>query len=210
MIRFDARTRAAAIALAVVAGFVDAIGYIALGGFFVSFMSGNSTRLSVGLVTGSPNAAVAAGLIGAFVSGVVLGSLVARAVAAARATAVLVLVSLLLGLAAAVSALGFSPLALIIVAIAMGAENTVFEREGQTAVGLTYMTGTLVRLGRHLTAAFTGGDAFAWIPDLLLWLGLLTGALAGAAVYPHLGLQALWIAAAAAAAVGLAVRRSAR
>ena len=43
--------RGRAICLAALAGFVDALAYISLGGFFASFMSGNTTRLGVGLAT---------------------------------------------------------------------------------------------------------------------------------------------------------------
>jgi len=57
-----------------VAEFVDAVGYLKLGGFFVSFMSGNSTRLGVGIGTGMlANAGRAAGLIALFLIGVILG-----------------------------------------------------------------------------------------------------------------------------------------
>lgn len=38
--------------LSALAGYVDAVGFMTLGGFFVSFMSGNSTRLGVGLSSG--------------------------------------------------------------------------------------------------------------------------------------------------------------
>ena len=38
------------------AGFVDAVAFIQSGGFFVSFMSGNSTRMAVGFVQ-NPGAA---------------------------------------------------------------------------------------------------------------------------------------------------------
>ena len=38
---------ALACALSALAGYVDGIGFIHLGGLFVSFMSGNSTRLGV-------------------------------------------------------------------------------------------------------------------------------------------------------------------
>ena len=42
------------VALSTLAGYVDATGFLMLGGFFVSFMSGNSTRLGVGLIEGTP------------------------------------------------------------------------------------------------------------------------------------------------------------
>lgn len=81
-------------------------------------------------------------------------------------------------------------------ASAMGVANAVFQRDGEVTVGVTYMTGTLVKFGQYLLAALCGGPRFAWMPYFLLWLGLVGGAMAGAAVFPALGLQALWIAAA--------------
>ena len=56
-------------------------------------------------------------------------------------------------------------------ALAMGAENAVFERDGKVSIGLTYMTGTLVKVGQRLTGALFGGDRFAWAPYPLLWRG---------------------------------------
>jgi len=47
MRRYDRPLIAAAVALAALAGFVDALGFLGLGGFFVSFMSGNTTRFGV-------------------------------------------------------------------------------------------------------------------------------------------------------------------
>ena len=41
------RNVALACALSALAGYVDGIGYLHLGGLFVSFMSGNSTRMGV-------------------------------------------------------------------------------------------------------------------------------------------------------------------
>jgi uncharacterized membrane protein YoaK (UPF0700 family) len=71
------------------------------------------------------------------------------------------------------------------------------------------MTGTLVKLGQRLAAALLGGDRLAWAPYLFLWLGLVSGACAGAAIYPYLGLNGLWIAAGAAAALAAVTARSA-
>lgn len=204
MTRYDRRIRLFAAALAALAGYVDAVGFIQLGGFFVSFMSGNSTRLAVGLAEGRHDALVAGGLIGAFVGGVVLGSLVGRFSGdGRRKTAVLLAVTALLTAAAALGGLGLAPVAVALLAMAMGAENAVFQREGEVSIGLTYMTGTLVKLGQRLTDALTGGPRLAWAPYLLLWSGLVAGAAAGAAVYPRLHLGALWPAAAAAAGLTL-------
>ena len=45
MIHFDRRIRLPAAYLSALAGYVDALAFLKLGGFFVSFISGNSTRL---------------------------------------------------------------------------------------------------------------------------------------------------------------------
>jgi len=205
--RYDRRVRALAACLSALAGYVDAIGFIKLGGFFVSFMSGNSTRLGVGLAQGSLHAVVAAGLIGTFVLGVVAGSLTGHIARAHRQPAVLGLVALLLALAASLNMVGATSFAIAATALAMGAENAVFEQNGEVQIGLTYMTGTLVKLGQRLSAALLGGDRLAWAPYLFLWLGLVLGACAGAAIYPYLGLNGLWIAAGVAATMALVIAR---
>jgi len=89
--------------------------------------------------------------------------------------------------------------AIAAMAFAMGAENAVFERDGEAQIGLTYMTGTLVKLGQRLAAALRGGDRLGWLSYLMLWLGLVAGAVAGASAYVIVGLEALWLVAAAAA-----------
>lgn len=203
MTRYGLRLRLLAAGLSGLAGFVDAIGFISLGGFFVSFMSGNTTRMAVGLAEGVQAAAIAAGLIGLFVLGVMAGTLVNRHAKRQRAAKVLALVAMLLVVAALCGMAGFLPGAAAAMALAMGAENAVFERDGEVHVGLTYMTGTLVKLGQNLTTALTGGDGRKWRSYLLLWLGLAAGAVLGALVWPHMGLNALWLASAAAALAAL-------
>lgn len=199
----DFRAKSLATALSALAGYVDAIGFIALGGFFVSFMSGNSTRLGVGIVTHSRDALVAAGLIAAFVAGVTLGSLVGRIAGVHRRPAVLMTVSVLLASAASADAIGFAFFSFTAMVLAIGAENAVFESDGEVHIGLTYMTGTLVKIGQRVAGAVTGGDRLAWLPYLILWIGLISGACAGAALYPLLGGSALWISAGAAAVLAV-------
>jgi len=179
------------------AGFVDALAFIYLGGFFVSFMSGNSTRLGVGLVDGSASAYLAAGLIPLFVLGAASGSAIGHYARQRRRVVVLGFVTSCLFLAAGLSAFGWMHYAIVAMVIAMGAENTVFEREGEVSIGLTYMTGSLVKLGQRLAQAFLGGSRWSWLPYFLLWGGLVSGVALGAASYAHFGLGSLWMAAAA-------------
>ena len=207
MNRYDKRVRLLAAGISALAGFVDAIGFVSLGGFFVSFMSGNTTRMAVGVAAGAEAALIAAGLITLFVLGVMTGTLLGRRSGPRRAVRVLLLVMALLAIAAICGDAGLIAGAAAAMALAMGAENAVFEREGEVRIGLTYMTGTLVKLGQHLTTALTGGPTLGWVPYLLLWLGLASGAVLGAIVYPVMGLNALWLAAAGAGLAALAAAR---
>ncbi len=49
MTRYERCVQGLAVCLVALAGFIDAVGFIQLGGFLVSFMSGNSTWLAVGI-----------------------------------------------------------------------------------------------------------------------------------------------------------------
>jgi uncharacterized membrane protein YoaK (UPF0700 family) len=89
-----------------------------------------------------------------------------------------------------------------ILALAMGAENAVFERDGEVQIGVTSMTGTLVKLGQRIVGAVVGSAPSPWAPYLFLWFGLVAGALAGAILFPRLGAGALWLGAGVAAALG--------
>ncbi|WP_017181726.1 YoaK family protein [Sphingobium xenophagum] len=172
---------------------VDALGLLKLGGLFVSFMSGNSTRMAVGIATKPTLAWTAAGLIGAFVGGVFVGALLARMAGRWRKQAVLALVLALLTIAASLAGSVGDGLTLLMAA-AMGAVNNMFQRDGEVSIGVTYMTGALVKLGQALASAVTGGPAFGWLPHLLLWLGLVAGAVAGALLFGRMDLGALWVA----------------
>ena len=172
------------------------LGYLSLGGFFVAFMSGNSTLLGIAAAQQiGGRVELAAGLVAAFLVGVMAGTWVGRWRRLERAPAVLLLVSVLLAVAALLHGRGVALPGAVVTALAMGAVNTVFQREGQAGIGLTYMTGTLVRLGQRLADAVTGGSWDAVLPDVLLWGGMVAGATLGAFAYSWLGLGGVWIAA---------------
>lgn len=199
MTRYGKRFWILGAAMAGLAGYVDAIGFLKLGGLFVSFMSGNSTRLAVGLALGLPVAGVAAGLIVAFVGGVVAGTIVTVAAGARRKPAALIGVTLLLACAAATDGRVSVGATTALLAAAMGMANTLFQHDGEVSVGVTYMTGALVKFAQRLAAAMMGGPRWAWLPYLLLWCGLVGGAVLGALVYPRLGTVGITAAAGVAA-----------
>ena len=200
----DRTRRRLAIAAAALAGYVDAVGFLSADRYFVSFMSGNTTRLGVDLIAAPRSAAVPALLVAGFVLGVFGGAVLAAKAGAQRKFAVLALVAGLLGGAA------FSPrieLTLALLVLAMGALNNTFQRDGEVSVGLTYMTGALVRFGQGLAAKAMGTGNNGWEGWLMLWLGLALGAVAGAYAMIHWPGLALWLAALWALALALFARR---
>jgi len=197
-------------ALALLAGFVDGFAFVMLGGFFVSFMSGNTTQASAELTGGAWGGAGYAGLlVAAFVAGGVTGTAVSIR---AKARGVMTLVALTLLGAATLAGVGAVLAAGPVLAAAMGATNAVHSRNGAAPFGITYMTGQLMKLAENIVAAFRGGDRRAWMRHLALWLAIAIGAIAGAAAARLVGPAALWLPALAAAATAavLILRRSAR
>jgi uncharacterized membrane protein YoaK (UPF0700 family) len=205
------RNIALACALSALAGYVDGIGFLHLGGLFVSFMSGNSTRLGVSLAQGHwSNAAEAIGLILLFVTGAACGSLIVLGRGANRQPWVLLVEASLLAVAALCYAFGFSNAAVAAMVLAMGLENAVFQIDGGAGLGLTYITGALVKVGQHLAAALTGGRRWDWLPNLLLWAALVAGSACGALAYHWINLSAIWFAAGFALILSAIVAAAAR
>lgn len=186
------REFALALSLTATAGFLDAVGFLNLGGYFISFMTGNTTRLSAELVEHSgAGIGKALSIIGLFLVGTVIGSVASRfgdgRVTVLGATAAVV------GLSAVSSALdGFPVPAIMVAAVAMGMLNATFVRDGEVSVGLTYMTGTLVKAGQRFADVFFDGPRWGWVRPLSQWLSLAFGAMFGAWAYTRIGLTVLW------------------
>ena len=84
---------------------------------------------------------------------------------------------------------------IVMIVMAMGLENAVFQIEGGAGIGLTYMTGALVKVGQGVASALSGGARWVWLPNLLLWASLVTGAAVGTLAYVRFSLAAIWFAA---------------
>ncbi len=85
--------------------------------------------------------------------------------------------------------------AIAAIVLAMGLENAVFQIKGGAGLGLTYVTGALVKVGQLAAAALRGGARWAWAPKLLLWAAPVAGCICGALVCHRNNPSAIWFAA---------------
>src|SRR6202048_4320230 len=117
---YSRRNISLACALSALAGYVDAIGFLHLGGLFVSFMSGNSTRMGVSLAEGQwASALESLGLIALFVIGAAAGSLIVLGRGVNRQPLVLLAEALLLAGAALAYGVERSNVAVAAIVLAM-------------------------------------------------------------------------------------------
>jgi uncharacterized membrane protein YoaK (UPF0700 family) len=191
--RYGTSERLFVAALSGLAGYVDAVGLVQSKGFFVSFMSGNSTRLGVGIAGSLADALAASGLVASFIIGVTAGSILGRASEPRRVPFVMACVAGLLALAAVFGTTHYLLASLSLTALAMGAENATLERHGRVRVGLTYMTGSVVKLGQALADKLSGTGEGNWFAPLLLLGSFIMGATIGALAASALGFDALWL-----------------
>ena len=133
-------------------------------------------------------------LRGLALSSCVLAASLARATASAAEAS-------LLAAGALCYAFGLSNVAVAAIVLAMGLENAVFQIDGGAGLGLTYVTGALVKVGQLAAEALRGGARWGWAPNLLLWAALVAGSLCGAVGYHWINLAAIWFAAASALAL---------
>lgn len=201
MLGLRRREKALAVVLAATAGFVDAVGFLEIGGYFVSFMSGNSTRMVVDLAEGDlGGAGMAAVVLVSFFLGAAAGALVTRRRNLDDRPAVLALVTFLLVAALVVHwATSFPilgvPVGLAVVAAAMGAMNSVFHNRGEVSLGITYMTGAVVKSAHRLVDALFGGSWGPYLQQVALWSALVSGGVLGAVLQSFVGATALGVAA---------------
>lgn len=181
--------------LAAVAGWVDAVGYLHFGGLFLSFMSGNTTKLGVDIGHADVSMVLLPALvIGCFVFGALFGTLLDSIARTFGGALVLGIVTLLL-LAVLVfhRGYGIEALSIGLLAAAMGIKNTAMQGVAGHAVGLTYLTGNLTKLGKNL-AHLIMGQAVGRKCLLFagMWAAMLCGAISGTLVYARAEIEALW------------------
>jgi uncharacterized membrane protein YoaK (UPF0700 family) len=81
-----------------------------------------------------------------------------------------------------------------VVAIGSGLINTALSRSTDVHVGLTYVTGTLVKAAHQLVYGIRTDDAWQWTTTVATWLVFACGAMAGGFGYRWIGVSSIWIA----------------
>jgi uncharacterized membrane protein YoaK (UPF0700 family) len=146
-------------------------------------MSGNTTQLSIALGDLDwSSAAPPLLLVALFVAGAFTGTLVAALMKRWHLVCGFMLEALLLGAALWLSIAQAHPvMALAPLPIAMGLQNATARSMSKSGVGITFVTGTLTRLGECLAEAAIGRGG-QWLTPALTWLALAAGAIGGAVV----------------------------
>jgi uncharacterized membrane protein YoaK (UPF0700 family) len=191
--------------LAMIAGFVDAYGIINYN-TYLSFMSGNTTQTGYKTGQGQIAAAVPSALaVLFFVCGIFAGTLLAHSAVPRPRRQVFMVIAASLALI-----FGFTQLGLLsggvhiaVLSFAMGLSNTSMSRVGAQSVNVTFVTGTLSRLGMHLAMAVrrlpVPDSEGTWDTHMhralvlvVIWAAFLAGALLSGAATPRFGVWVLF------------------
>jgi uncharacterized membrane protein YoaK (UPF0700 family) len=205
---FDSEARLSWV-LAALAGVLGATAYTHSEGYFVTFMTGNAQRAVLGLFRGDVVLSISAALIVVcFVAGVVIASVCRRHfwVAHPHGPTVLTTFSLLAATLVDIfdegweeANLDFGPI--LLVAFGIGALNTSFVKDGEVWVPLSYVTGTLVKMGQGIERHIAGGQAADWLGYFLLFTSFALGAALGGCI--SLVVNGTWMLVVASAACAL-------
>ncbi|MET7769278.1 YoaK family protein [Nocardia sp. NPDC005366] len=174
--------------LAALAGLIGASAFTHTAGYFVTFMTGNTERAVLGYFRDESDVAVAAALLlVAFLSGVVVSSLCRRYLWSRHphgptllTTACLATASLIdLAMYEITSSTRIEFVPILFVAFGVGVLNTSFVKDGEVSVPLSYVTGTLVKMGQGIERHISGGTYADWLGYFLLYAAFALGALLG-------------------------------
>ncbi|AGC60426.1 putative transmembrane protein [Mycobacterium liflandii 128FXT] len=186
---FDSEARLCWV-LAVLAGVLGATAFTHSAGYFVTFMTGNAQRAVLGYFRDDVWLSVTAGLLlVCFLVGVVVASVCKRHfwVDHPHGPTVLTTFSLVAATALDIviggwegSQLDFLPIMLVVFGV--GSLNTSFVKDGEVSVPLSYVTGTLVKMGQGIERHIAGGQAADWLGYFMLLASFILGATVGGTI----------------------------
>jgi uncharacterized membrane protein YoaK (UPF0700 family) len=181
-------------ALAAIAGCVEAIGFMDLGGMvYPGIMTGNTVQLGLSIARAQwASLGIVALAIGLFVLGGILSSLITRGLRQPLVNLVLIAVAIMVAGFARIHVPARVPVELPLLAFAMAMQGDSMAKFGAVSLQTIVVTSNMVRfsdalVGRYLCAsrASRSADRVPAFRDVLLpglaWLGYSAGACAGAA-----------------------------
>lgn len=185
------------------AGFVDAIAFVVLQGNFVAFMSGNSTILASTTATGRWSTAGLSGLlILLFFVGCMAGAAIVRWAGRAAHRLLMASIAIITLIGAVIANTASQWSGVLLIALVGGLINSALTAKTDVHVGLTYVTGTLVKAAHQLVEGIGTDRRWDWLPIVGFWFAFALGAALGGLAYHGLGAPAMWIAAAMAVVAG--------
>lgn len=186
---FDSEARLSWV-LAVLAGVLGATAFAHSEGYFVTFMTGNAQRAVLGYFRDDVKLSVSAAvLMLCFVAGVVVASVCRRHFWVAHPHGPTVLTTFSLFVATVMGIIDdgweevdidFAPIMLVVFGV--GALNTSFVKDGEVSVPLSYVTGTLVKMGQGIERHIAGGNVTEWLGYFLLVASFVVGAVLGGCI----------------------------
>ncbi len=194
------------VSLAFIAGFVDAYGFITYA-TYLSYMSGNTTQS--GYLIGEGHfleAMPTLAAIIAFVMGLIVGNLLTYTDKYQGRKKVLSLTVTLLGLIVLLTELGIvnNFVHIATISFAMGIMNSTISLIGVESVNLTFVTGTLTKMAKHIVLGIKraplsdaqGSWDTQWSRAIILarlWGVFFLGTILSGIATPHIGVWALLV-----------------
>lgn len=176
--------------LVLLAGFIDSIGYLGLGKVYLSFMSGNSTKLGIALFETDYALWAATGtVVLLFIAGAFVGTFITESWGKWHLTLILIVECVLFLFAIMLSILFHTQYIIFPIAMAMGMQNTMHQMVAHADVGKGFVSGTLFGIGQALAKAARGkAPASEWAVLALSWFIFVIGAALGAWMLVNSGL----------------------
>ncbi|GAA4405040.1 YoaK family protein [Tsukamurella soli] len=182
--------------LAALAGATGAAAWLYSSGWYVTFMTGNTERMVLENVKGRPHLAVtAAATIVAFLIGVIVATLARLWLwrKARHGATVLTAASTVAAWGADATIYGGHPTLavapVLCLAFGLGALNTSISRRGEVVMPLSYVTGTLVKIGQGAALHVAGVRRWAWVAQVTTYAGFLIGAGVGGVGFAVFGVE---------------------
>ena len=176
--------------LVLLAGFIDSIGYLGMGKIYLSFMSGNSTKLGIALFEANYGVWATTGtVILLFIAGAFVGTFITECWSKKHMTLILSVECILFLLAVILLLQSHKPYIMFPIAMAMGMQNTMHQMVAHADVGKGFVSGTLFGIGQALAKAVRGkAPASEWAVLALSWFIFVIGAALGALMLTYGGL----------------------